>query len=59
MKKFRGWNLFLSYAESQDLAAKKAGYKFLGYAKDYSGREVKVYRMWFMRDGPPSERKRK
>lgn len=47
---FLGWNIFLSYGEAADKAAKKNGYVFLGYAKDAMQTEVKVYRMWKMSD---------
>jgi hypothetical protein len=33
-----------------DRVAAKEGYVFLGHAKDWSGVESKVYRMWKMSD---------
>ena len=50
MKNFLGWNLYLSYSEAADKAARKQGWAFLGYGQDCSRTEVKVYRMWKMKD---------
>ena len=47
---FLGWNIFLSYNEQGDKAARKNKWAFLGYAKDIMQTEVKVYRMWKMKD---------
>jgi hypothetical protein len=49
-KRWLGWNIFLSYSEEQDRAAKKAGYAFLGYGKDYHSVEFRAYRMWKLKD---------
>lgn len=53
--KFKGWNIFLSYSQEQDKAARKNGWGFLGFGKDNSQREVKLYRMWKLKDGPPEK----
>lgn len=50
MSEFLGWNLYLSYSESMDKAARKKGWAFLGYGQDSMRTEVKVYRMWKMKD---------
>ena len=47
---FLGWNIFLSYSEAGDKAAKKQGWVMLGYGKDNHGTEFKAYRMWKMKD---------
>lgn len=48
--KFLGWNIFMSYSESQDAVAKKEGYVFLGWGKDWHNVEVRIWRMWKMSD---------
>ena len=39
-------NLFVSYSEKGDIAARKEGYAFVGRAMLITGQEVKVYRKW-------------
>lgn len=49
-KSFLGYNIFLSPSESGDKYSKKNKYVFLGHARLLDGTEVKVYRMWMMKD---------
>jgi len=48
--KFVGWNLFVSYGKATAKIARKNGWVFLGYAKLNNNEEVRVYRMWKIKD---------